>query len=330
MRSATGLNRSLYGSTTMRGSGSIGIVGGAMYDGAMSDIDKNLIKKAKELGEGYRLYKNIKSNMRGGAVVHKEPKAPNIFIDEHPKYEKDKSASVADKKQMIAMKRKEAKAKAEVEAKAKAEKQKIIDKEDEEEERNFMTLLEKKEKSKMKENKLKKYIADRWTESDEDYLKRVEKEQAYKIQEKKDKKEKDSKGDKAPMKVLEKKAEKLENKIEELKEVIVELKEDKKEHMKEMADAPAKKIKCRICGVVYDNHHLMSAVHLEALAKRKAERLRLKEEDIKNNPAKYEKIASERKQKANAWIIHLKAYREANPDVSYKVAMQRAKETYNR
>ena len=120
--------------------------------------------------------------------------------------------------------------------------------------------------------------------------------------------------------------EKLENKIEELKEVIVELKEDKKE----MAGSPSKKIKCRICGVVFDNYHLMSPVHLEALAKRKAERIRLKEEDKKNNPEKYERIARERKQRANAWITHLKAYRETNPDVSYKVAMQRAKATYNR
>ena len=181
-------------------------------------------------------------------AVHEEPEAPNIFIDENPKYEKDEPAPVTDKKQMIAMKRKEAKAKAEVEAKAKAEKK------------------------------------------------------------------------------AEKKVEKLENKIEELKEVIVELKEDKKE----MAGSPSKKIKCRICGVVFDNYHLMSPVHLEALAKRKAERLRLKEEDKKNNPEKYERITRERKQKANAWITHLKAYREANPDVSYKVAMQRAKATYNR
>ena len=265
---------------------------------------------------------------------------PNIFINENPKYEKDEPAPVADKKQMIAMKRKEQERQRKEEAKAKAERQSIVDKEDEEEERAFMAQLDRKEKLKMEDNRIKKEMADKWTESDDDYLKRVDKkERTYKIREKKEEKaEKDSKEEKAPMKAIEKKAEKkaekkvekkvekLENKIEELKEVIVELKEDKKE----MAGAPSKKIKCRICGVVFDNYHLMSPVHLEALAKRKTERLRLKEEDKKNNPEKYERLARERKQRANAWITHLKAYRQANPDVSYKVAMQQAKATYNR
>ena len=305
MRLSTGLNRSLYGATTMRGSGSaIGVVGGAM-----SIVDKNLIEKARELGEKFRLYRNIKANMRGGMYGYGKK-----------------------------------------EEEAKAERQAIIDKEDEEEERAFMALLDREEKIKIRENKIKKELADIAKESDDDYLIRLNKERVYRMREKKEK-QKNKKvpmkaiekkaPEKAPMKVekkaekkaekktekkAEKKVEKLENKIEELKEVIVELKEDKKE----MTGSPSKKIKCRICGVIFDNYHLMSPVHLEALAKRKAERIRLKEEDKKNNPEKYERLARERKQRANAWITHLKVYREANPDVSYKVAMQRAKETYNR
>jgi hypothetical protein len=68
MRLATGLQRSLHGVTTMRGSGSaIGLVGGAMCMHGRG-VDNNLFEKARELGEKYRLYRNIKANMRGGAM----------------------------------------------------------------------------------------------------------------------------------------------------------------------------------------------------------------------------------------------------------------------
>tara|TARA_R110002110_G_scaffold97087_1_gene249571 strand:+ start:405 stop:710 length:306 start_codon:yes stop_codon:yes gene_type:complete len=37
---------------------------------------------------------------------------------------------------------------------------------------------------------------------------------------------------------------------------------------------------------------------------------------------------SDKPRKPNAWLIHVKAYREKHPDVAYKVCLQEAKKTY--
>jgi hypothetical protein len=37
---------------------------------------------------------------------------------------------------------------------------------------------------------------------------------------------------------------------------------------------------------------------------------------------------SDKPRKPNAWLIHVKAYREKHPEVAYKVCLQEAKKTY--